>query len=309
MGEKLDAAITNLQDFVLDRLGKVMTELETADLTGRILLLVNESRFPFELEILDMSHGVVITVPDQYSVEEVIDIRRSFIALLKSETPVFVCRGGINIQKLHADLVIAARRFIERCYACRGRGVVEEESETSMNCGVCADLRAALSFFDKHNIPYSREKDTLPSTVEFRNGDPILWKKAHGIFDHYVNESGFETKDPQPDAIIVLDESRHTPMRVRVLDLTPWVHSSSSVPTAPEVFQNGDPVLHNGKAALFDTYIKSVSHGDDRSWHYEETKEPQSQARIRFGGAEVPAGKDVSIVPIEELRFDAPEHD
>ena len=78
--------------------------------------------------------------------------------------------------------------------------------------------------------------------------------------------------------------------------------------TAPEVFENGDPVLHNGKAALFDTYLKSVSHGDDRGWHYEETVEPQSQARIRFGDAEVPVGKDVSVVPIEELRFDAPEH-
>lgn len=235
MTEKLDAAITSVQDFVLDRIGGVMTEQEATDLAGRITLLVNESRFPFEMEMIDMNRGVVITVPEQYSVQEVIHIRRSFVELIKSDVPVFVCRSGLKIHKFHADLMIAARRFAERCYACRGTGVVGQENETPMNCGVCADIRAALKFFDKHNIPQSQEKDTIP-----------------------------------PEKV---------------------------------VFQHGDPVLYEKKQALFDTYLRTVSHQDDRGWHWEETTEPQPQARIRFGDSSgIPAGKDLPVVQTEELQ-------
>jgi len=234
MGEKLDAAITNVQDFVLDRMGGVMTEQEAADLAGRITLLVNESRFPFEMELVDMSHGVVVTVSEQFSPEEVIAIKRSMAESIGPNIRLFVCRGDIKIQKFHADLVIAARRFVEHCYACRGTGVVGQENETPMNCGVCADLRAAVSFFDKHNIPQSREKDTLPSTVKFQKGDPVLYDK---------------------------------------------------------------------NVALFDTYLRTVLHQDDRGWHWEETTEPQPQARIRFGDPSgTPAGKDLPVVQTEELQ-------
>jgi len=203
------------------------------------LSLVNESRFPFEMELLDMSHGVVVTVPEQLSVEEVFSIKRSMAEKIGPDIKLFVCRGDIKIQKFHADLVIAAWRFVDQCYACRGTGVVEKEDVGSargvceMNCGVCCDIRAALSFFDKHNIPQSREKDTLPTTV---------------------------------------------------------------------VFQHGDPVLHNGKPALFDTYLKSVSHGDDRGWHYEETTEPQSLARIRFGPFSTLTGKNFPVVETKKLQ-------
>ena len=255
MGERLDAAITNVQDFVLDRIGGIMTEMEAADLTGRIILLVNESRFPFEMELVDMSYGVVVTVPEQLSAEEVFSIKRSMAEKIGPDIKLFVCRGNISIQKFHADLVLAARRFVEKCYACRGTGVVEKEDVGSargvceMNCGVCCDIRAALSFFDKHNIPQSREKDTLPATVEFRNGDPVLYEK---------------------------------------------------------------------KQAVFDTYLRSVPHGDDRGWHYEETTEPQPLARIRFGPFGTSTGKDFSVVRAEKLQPwvhssdslpPAPEHD
>jgi hypothetical protein len=200
--------------------------------------------------------------------------------------------------------------------------VVGEENETPMNCGVCADLRAALSFFDKHNIPQSREKATIPSKeTVFQKGDPVLYKgpayEVQAVFGWYLyvsedpewSDHPQPSTKPQPDCIVFMNAHPSHERQVLTKDLRPWVHSSSSMPTAPEVFQNGDPVLHNGKAALFDTYLKGVSHGDDRGWHYEETTEPQPRARIRFGDAEVPAGKDVSVVPIEELRFDAPEHD
>lgn len=315
MGEKLDAAITNVQDFVLDRMGGVMTEQEAADLAGRITLLVNESRFPFEMELIDMRHGVVITVPELYSVEEVIHIRRSFVKLIKTDVPVFVCRGEIKIHKFHADLVIASRRFVEHCYACRGTGVVGQENETPMNCGVCADLRAALKFFDRHNIPQSPEKDTIPpKETVFQKGDPVLYKgpayKVQAVFGWYVNENGFGTHLPQPDCVVFMNAHPSHERSVLAKDLQPWVHSSSSTPTEPMVFQNGDPVLYKGKTALFDTYLKSVSHEDDRGWHYEETTEPQPQARIRLGAARgIPLGKDLPVVPVEELRFDAPEHD
>lgn len=239
MTERLDKAITSVQDFVLDRMGGVLTELEVADLTKRILMLTQAARVPFEMELITMGHGVVITIPEDYSVQEVIEIRRSFVELIKADVPVFICRGGIQIQKLHADLVIAARRFTERCYACRGTGAVGEENETPMNCGVCADLRAAVSFFDKYNIPQSREKPTLPSTVEFQKGDPVLYKGAayevQAVFGWYVNASGFSTNDPQPDAVVLMNAHPSHERQVLTKDLYPWVHSSSSMLTdAPE---------------------------------------------------------------------------
>lgn len=238
MTERLDKAITSVQDFVLDRMGGVLTELEVADLTKRIVTLTNAARFPFEIELVDMGHGVVITVPEQYSVQEVIEVRRSFVELIKSDVPVFVCRGGFSVQKFHADLLLAARRFIERCYACRGSGVVGKENEIPMNCGICVDLRAAVSFFDKHNFP-SREKDTLPSTVEFRKGDPVLYKgpayEVQAVFGWYVTHSGFSTPTPQPNCIVFMNAHPDHERLVLAKDLQPWVHSSSSMPTdAPE---------------------------------------------------------------------------
>lgn len=239
MGERLDAAITNVQDFVLDRMGGVMTEQEAADLAGRITLLVNESRFPFEMELVDMSHGVVVTVSEQFSPEEVIAIKRSMAESIGPDIRLFVCRGDIKIQKFHADLVIAARRFVEHCYACRGVGVLKQENETPMNCGVCADLRAALSFFDKHNIPQSQEKDIIPSKeTVFQKGDPVLYKgpayKVQAVFGWYVNENGFGTHLPQPDCVVFMNAHPSHERSVLAKDLKPWVHSSSSMPTDPD---------------------------------------------------------------------------
>lgn len=239
MTERLDKATTSVQDFVLERM-MGLAEDETADLSARILELTNAARVPFEMELINLGHGVVITIPEQYSAEEVIEIRRSFVELIKSDVPVFICRGGIQIQELHADLVIAARRFIERCYGCKGTGVVGEENETPMNCGVCADLRAAVSFFDKHHIPQSREKSIIPSTVRFQKGDPVLWhqpdkqRMEQAVFGWYVNENGFSTNDPQPDAVVLMNAHPSHEKQVLTKDLQPWVHSSSSILTDPD---------------------------------------------------------------------------
>jgi len=315
-----------MQDFVSLLLDDQLNKQETADLSERILALTKAARVPFEMELIVMGHGVVITIPEQYSVQEVIEIRRSFVELIKSDVPVFICRGGIQIQKLHADLVIAARRFIERCYACKGTGVVGEENETPMNCGVCADLRAAVSFFDQYNIveypslvtvdpskapvfhkgerllyvvdstkpkneeiasfisyvrgdvvidqegPHANETDewqpfakiALDGYVEpqivsteklypdplltvkystpimkFEKGDPVLWhnrvkqRMDHAVFGWYIRGMG-ETAQPQPHAMVFVDEHPNIPVLVAAVDLTLWVHSSSSTPTDPD---------------------------------------------------------------------------
>ncbi len=302
MTERLDKAITSVQDFVLDRMGGVLTELEVADLTKRILTLTNAARVPFEMELIDLGHGVVITIPEQYSVQEVIEIRRSFVELIKSDAPVFICRGGINIQKLHADLVIAARRFVERCYACKGTGVVGEENETPMNCGVCADLRAAVSFFDKHNIPQSQEKDILPSkTPMFRKGDRLLYavggtKPENGDpagFISYVRmaeskaEEGpraDETDEWQPVAKIALDgyvepqivstEKLHPDPSSPTSEIERWgdsrgvlTRSAKKIVKPTTQYKKGDPVLYKGPAyevqAVFGWYVNENGFGTE----------------------------------------------
>ncbi len=295
MTERLDKAITSVQDFVLDRMGGVLTEQEAADLQGRITLLVNESRFPFEMEMVDMNHGIVITVPEQYSVQEAVEIRRSFVRLIKSDVPVFICHGDIKIQKLHADLVLAARRFVNRCYACRGVGVVGEENETPMNCGICADLRAALSFFDKHNIPQSREKDCTQTAALFRKGDRLLYAVGDtrpengeiGGFISYVRTTKIkaeegphsdETDDWQPLSKIALD-GYVEPQLVSTSCIYPDPIPTVKYSTPVMKFDKGDPVLWREIQAVFGWYLY-VSDDPEWSGHPQPSTNPQPQCIV-----------------------------
>ncbi len=221
MTERLDASITKVQDFVLDRLGGVLTELEIADLTKRILTLVHDARFPFEMKVVDMSHGLVVTVPDSLTPSDVKSVKLGLTEKLGPDIPFFICLGDIKIHEFHAALVIAARRFVDHCYACRGMGVsvVEVEKEVKegewektgekrqMNCGVCCDLRAALGVFDKHNIPQSRDKPIIPPSGSvqgvFKEGDPVLYKDQPATFENYIAEDAVSgTPEPQPNSLI-----------------------------------------------------------------------------------------------------------
>lgn len=140
MTQRLDDAITALQDYCINEPGN-----ETAEgLAPKIQEVVDAARIPFEIEILDTTKGLLVRVPVEFNHQEMGKIQKQMEERFgRGDLTILVCHNTLDIEEFNDGLVRAARLAIQFCIPCKGTGVVDDK-----NCGVCADLRAALSFTD-----------------------------------------------------------------------------------------------------------------------------------------------------------------
>lgn len=138
--KRLDAAITSLRDYCINEPGNEAVE----GLAPKIQEVVDAARIPFEMEIVDPSKGLLVRVPVGIDHQEMRRIQKQLERKFnRANLTILVCHDTMSIEEFDSGLIDAARLAIKFCIPCKGTGVVEDK-----NCGVCADLRAAISFTD-----------------------------------------------------------------------------------------------------------------------------------------------------------------